>query len=262
MVLAGVLSGMLGQAALSCEQLRDGPTDIVREVIDGDTLLLADGAKVRLLGVQAPKLAQGRDMDDWPLADTAREWLADRVLGQQISLRYGQAEKDRYGRLLAHGFLQGALDEDEVWLQSELLRAGLARVYSHADNRLCLEPLMRAEAQARVDKVGIWAHNYYTLQNAHNPQQLADRAGQFDLVEGAVRDAQKSGGRIYLNFGEDWDEDFTLIIESKAQRMFRDIGLDPLDLSGALIRVRGWVDMYGGPRIFVTHPEQIEVLAR
>jgi hypothetical protein len=37
--------------------------------------------------------------------------------------------------------------------------------------------------------------------------------------------------------------------------------LDPLRLADALVRVRGWVDSHDGPRIEVTHPEQIEVLA-
>ena len=43
--------------------------------------------------------------------------------------------------------------------------------------------------------------------------------------------------------------------------MFERAGLDPLRLEGALVRVRGWVDERDGPRIEVTHPEQIEVLA-
>jgi hypothetical protein len=34
-----------------------------------------------------------------------------------------------------------------------------------------------------------------------------------------------------------------------------------MTLEGALVRIRGWVDDRGGPRIEITHPEQIEVLA-
>ena len=37
--------------------------------------------------------------------------------------------------------------------------------------------------------------------------------------------------------------------------------LDPVKLGGALVRVRGWIDDRDGPRVAVTHPEQIEVLA-
>ena len=51
------------------------------------------------------------------------------------------------------------------------------------------------------------------------------------------------------------------MIEAPALRLFAEAGLDPLVLEGALVRVRGWVDDRDGPRIEVTHPEQIEVLA-
>ena len=44
--------------------------------------------------------------------------------------------------------------------------------------------------------------------------------------------------------------------------LLRKAGLDPLALDNALIRVRGWIESGDGPRIEVTHPEQIEVLAR
>ena len=51
------------------------------------------------------------------------------------------------------------------------------------------------------------------------------------------------------------------MIEAKALRLFESEKLDPLKLGGALLRVRGWVDLHDGPRITVSHPEQIEVLA-
>ncbi|WDR04673.1 hypothetical protein PSQ90_10085 [Devosia rhodophyticola] len=43
--------------------------------------------------------------------------------------------------------------------------------------------------------------------------------------------------------------------------MFAGVDLDPLRFEGSLVRIRGWVDERDGPRIEVTHPEQIEVLA-
>ena len=68
-------------------------------------------------------------------------------------------------------------------------------------------------------------------------------------------------GRVYLNFGRFWKEDFTAVIAAPALRLFAEAGMDPLVLEGALVRIRGWVDDRDGPRIEVTHPEQIEVLA-
>ncbi len=73
--------------------------------------------------------------------------------------------------------------------------------------------------------------------------------------------ADKSGGRVYLNFGRRYKEDFTAVIDARALRLFSEARLDPLQLGGALVRVRGWIDLVDGPRISITHPEQIEVLA-
>jgi hypothetical protein len=80
-------------------------------------------------------------------------------------------------------------------------------------------------------------------------------------VEGRVLVAGKASGRVYLNFGRNWKDDFTAVIGERALPLFAESGLDPLALGGAFIRVRGWVDDKDGPRIEVTHPEQIEVLA-
>jgi hypothetical protein len=80
-------------------------------------------------------------------------------------------------------------------------------------------------------------------------------------VEGRVLLADRRSSRIFLNFGRFWKEDFTAVIEGPALRLFERDALDPLALEGALVRIRGWVDDRDGPRIEITHPEQIEVLA-
>ena len=67
---------MSSAAAPACEGLRDGPKGTVTEIVDGDTLLLDTGLVVRLIGIQAPKLALGRDgYDDWPKGNEAKAAL-------------------------------------------------------------------------------------------------------------------------------------------------------------------------------------------
>lgn len=255
---AFAMTASVSTGSLACTQLRDGPRGVVTQVVDGDTVLLDNGLKVRLIGMQAPKLALGRDgFKAWPLADDAKSGLEKLVLGKTMHLRYGGVEVDRHGRVLAHGFV----DDGAVWVQQFMLTAGLARVYSFADNRACLADLYAAEARGRADRAGIWAHAYYALRYADKPDKLMSLEGRYELVEGRVVGAAKAGSRIYLNFGRVWREDFTIVIDRAAQRIFEDADMDPLTLSDAFIRVRGWVDIKDGPRIMVTHPEQIEVLA-
>ena len=229
------------------------------QVTDGDTVVLATGERVRLIGMQAPKLPLGREgFQTWPLADEAKLALEEMALGADVHLRFGGEKMDRHGRMLAHMFVMGDI---EVWTQQAMVKAGFARVYSFADNRFCLDELLRAEARARIDRRGIWADPYYQIRYADQPKRLLERAGHYELVEGRVLAAERSGSRVYLNFGRYWKEDFTVVIDRSGQKAFAAAGIDPLIYDGALVRVRGWIDDRDGPRIEVSHPEQIEVLA-
>lgn len=233
---------------------------VVTSVTDGDTVVLDDGRVVRMIGTQAPKLPLDRpDFVTWPLAPEAKVALEALALNKPARLGFGGEEVDRYGRVLAHLFVETA--EGEAWAQREMVAQGLARVYSFPDNRSCLDILFAAEGRARLGGLGIWADPYYSIRAADAPGDLLARAGHYELVEGRVLLAEQRGGRVYLNFGRFWKEDFTAVIEAPALRLFKAAGVDVLKLDHALLRVRGWVDERDGPRIEVTHPEQIEVLA-
>ena len=258
-LLCAAAMSLAAVTASACEGLRQGPRGAVASVTDGDTVVLDSGLVIRLIGTQAPKLPLGRDgFETWPLAEEAKDALEALVLGREVQLRYGGERIDRHGRALGHLFVDGA---DSGWVQGEMVGLGMARVYSFPDNRACLAELMAAEGRARAMKLGIWSDPYYTVRRADRPDALAPLAGRYELIEGRVLLADEAGGRVYLNFGRYWKEDFTAVIEAGALRMFADLGFDPTQLDGALVRVRGWVDERDGPRIEVTHPEQIEVLA-
>lgn len=256
---AAMLAGLAPAAA--CEGLRMVNGGHVVSVTDGDTILLDSGLVIRLIGTQAPKLPLGReDFPTWPLAEEAKSELEALLLNKHVRLGYGGQEVDRYDRALAHVFIEETAKP--VWAQLHMVASGLARVYSFPDNRKCLDALMRAEGQARAERLGIWADPYYSVRAADRPEQLLDRVGHYELVEGRVLLAEKSGSRLFLNFGRFWKEDFTGVIEAPGLKLFAAEGIDPASLGGALVRIRGWVDERDGPRIEITHPEQIEVLAK
>lgn len=257
-----MLAGLSSGAGVACEGLRMVQGGLVTEVTDGDTVVLDSGIIVRLIGTQAPKLPLGREgYPTWPLGPEAKAELEKLALNKRVQLGYGGEETDRYERKLAHMFVESG-DGEPIWAQFHMVAMGLARVYSFPDNRKCLNQLFAAEAAARAEKLGIWADPYYSVRAADRPESLLDRVGHYELVEGRVLLAERSGQRVYLNFGRFWKEDFTAVIEAPALKLFAEAGLDPLSLESALVRIRGWVDDRDGPRIEVTHPEQIEVLAR
>lgn len=229
----------------------DGGSAVVAEVIDGDSLVLADGRTARLLGIQAPKLPKGRSFAPWPLAREAQAALTELALGKPVSLRYGGAREDRYGRVLAQ-----LVRADGLWLEDELLRRGLARVYTFDDNRVAATELYAAERQAREAKRGIWADPRYALRT---PEEALRHVGGFELVEGRVVSVARVSGSLYLNFGEDWHTAFTVRIDGKALRLFRAEGIDPASLEGERVRVRGYLRRDRARAVIdVTHPEAIE----
>lgn len=256
-------------AASECLLEEETSASVVTSVIDGDTLVLEDGREVRLTGIQAPKLPLGRpNFETWPLAEEARDAVAGLALGKRAVLRFGGARMDRHKRVLAQVFIvreEGGFD----WLQKEMLERGFARVYTFSDNRTCSEELLEAERTAREERRGIWADAFYDIQDAADVPVLLDRVGRFELVEGRVASAALVGGRLYLNFGDDYRTDFTVTVHKRDVKLFGTqepwasllTGGEAADVSalkGRRVRVRGWLDRYNGPEMEATHPEQIE----
>jgi endonuclease YncB( thermonuclease family) len=234
-------------------QLTRGSSAKVVEVIDGDTVVLDDGNEVRLVGIQAPKLPLNRpNFKEWPLAREAKDELEKLVLNQRVTLSYGGARMDRHGRTLAH-----LHTDDGIWAQGEMLNRGLARVYTFADNRAAASDLLALEAEAREAKRGIWALNYYRVQDADEKVGPPDT---YQLVEGTVVGVADIRGRFFLNFGSDFKKDFTAGISPRDARNFTSAGVDPESLKGKRVRLRGWIDERNGPAMDLTHPEQVELL--
>tara|TARA_R110002073_G_scaffold58777_2_gene148695 strand:+ start:4871 stop:5722 length:852 start_codon:yes stop_codon:yes gene_type:complete len=245
-------SGAEATAALR-DQLKKATRQKVTAVTDGDTVILEDNSRVRLVGLQAPKLPLGRkNHPPWPLAQESKRALEKLVLGQYVTLYYGGAERDRYGRALAHLFR-----DDGLWVQEEMLNHGMARVYSFADNRALVTEMLNREQQARRRQDGIWALDFYAPRT---PAEGLPQRNRFQLVQAIVRHVAKVRGTYYLNFGDDWKTDFTIVIKSPAARLFHKTGHAPESYKNKKIEIRGWLKTYNGPMIEASHPEQIMII--
>lgn len=247
-----------GGAELHRAGLAEGVSGIASAVPDGDTVLLDNGLHLRLTGIQAPRLSLGRaEIADWPLGPASRDALAALVLGRRVRMLQGKTRRDREGRQL--GQLRVETDPP-VWAQAHMLALGLARVYSFPDNRDCIADLLSIEARARALRLGIWADPYYAVRHADRPADLAVLDGRYELIEGRIVTASRLKGNIALVFGRDPASVLVVVVTAKAEHEFAALGRNPLNLGGALVRIRGWVEVSGGPRLTITHPEQLEVL--
>jgi micrococcal nuclease len=136
----------------ACDGKPAGPpaaATVVR-VIDGDTLVLAGGTHVRLLGIDAPELPHNGHPPDF-LAYQAKAALTKLALHRRISLKYDLLRYDHYGRLLAYLYLP-----NHTFINAVLVRQGLARVYTIAPNFGHREELLTAQRQAIEADRGIW----------------------------------------------------------------------------------------------------------
>ncbi len=239
----------------------------VRHVVDGRTFTLEDGRDVRLAAVEVPPLAAGGDAAAEPGGAAARAALDALAGGDDVVLRGADIATDRYGRLVAYVYT--LRDGAELFVQGEMVAAGLARVDGSNASSGCAADLLARERSARRSKLGLWADSYYDILDADNPVDVLAQRGRFALVEGKVVSVRESGATIYVNFGRRWSEDFSVTIAKRNERSFTAAGLDPKGLEGRRIRVRGWIEARGGfaadgttqvhPWIEAARPEQIEV---
>jgi endonuclease YncB( thermonuclease family) len=227
----------------------------VQSVIDGRTLLLADGREVRLAGIEVPR----RDRH----AAAARAALTALVGGQQVAIKPLGAETDRYGRVPAL-ILQASRASfgDERSVQHNLLAQGHALVAARVGDRACAAEFLAAERGARASGLGLWADPSYGIRQAERPGEILAQRGRFTLVEGRVLSVRESGGAIYVNFGRRWSDDFTVTVLKRNERAFAAAGLKLRELTGRRVRVRGIIEERGGPWIEATRPEQIEIAER
>ncbi len=112
---------------------------------------------------------------------------------------------------------------------------------SNLHNRARVAKMLALESSARRARLGIWGHPFYAVI--------------------APVQAARVKGRIYLNFGDDWRTNFTIVLEAKVRSLFAKAGLDPLALEVRWLRDRGLLKKRNGPMIVATYPEQIELLA-
>jgi len=221
-------------------------------MIDGVTLELFDNRIVRLEGLGAPRAPARAGSDtNWPIENRAREYAGAIVTGQRVDIS-STDQPDRYGRVIGQVFLA-----DGTWVNGALVRGGMARVETQSDQTRCASEALMLEDIARTGTRGMWALSAYAI---HAPEESAGFTNDFQIVEGMVVSVAEVRGRIYLNFGEDYRTDFTVTIAPSDMRRFEAVGLDPLSLVNARIRVRGWLEFFNGPMIEASHPEQLELL--
>jgi len=257
----------------------------ITHVIDGDTIVLNNGERVRLIGVDAPEIAH----DGIPgerYGKEAKEFLQCIAEGHECTLEYEPNDiRDQYGRLLAYVFrlnpsnLPSCLPSGKVkkggqggignlLLNAEMIRNGYAYTYTRFPFRRQTE-FLRLEQEAREKHSGIWhTGGIYTSSSKSRTtdtphiipwQDAYKHYGEYKIVEGSIVATHNSGKACFLNFSYNYKQDLTAVIFSSA---FPHFPANPENYYyGKKVRVAGYIKKYHGkPEIVLNHPGQIEIL--
>ncbi len=218
----------------------------VRYVTDGDTLILTDNRKIRLIGINTPEVAR-KGKPAQPLAIRARDRLRQLLFqhGNQARLLYGEQQTDRYKRKLANLWLP-----DDSNLTAKLLREGLGWMIAIPPNIRFLDCYQHAEKTARTAGSGVWRQPDYAVKRS---AQLNLRNSGFQRVQGRIVRVNHGGGAIWVNL----EGRFALRIPDQDTRWFRE--RPDQNWVGRTIEVRGWVFATKGElRMNIHHPAMLQ----
>ncbi len=231
----------------------------VGKIIDGDTFVIDNGERVRLIGIDTPETADPRVDVEWYGIEAAAA-LEDLIGGKEVCLGRdpdGTIDRDKYGRLLRYAWV------DDVFVNRELLLRGYAFAYTRYPFRY-LEEFRRAQERARESGAGLWNVERRTAweEERRKALDLLETCGTegticpWSAVEHLsepgpvtvrflVRKTHDTGDKVFLNSENDYRDgrNFTaVIIKARSQS-----DIDPRKVFlGKVIDVRGRVRSFKG----------------
>ncbi len=249
-----VAAVILAVASVSKNPTVDYSNVAVKKVVDGDTVELENGRMVRYIGIDTPetrrKVSGGWVETGDVYGLEAKRLNEEFVSGRSVRLEFDLVKEDKYNRLLAYCFTdyQGR----EILVQEELLRKGLAFLYTFPPNVKYVDRFVSALKEARDNRRGIWS------QDLSIPSSSAVRfIGQRKIIEGVVKKTRSMESLVRLE-----TDGVIIVIFKNDLDMFLRNGISPASYyKNKKVQAFGYIKEYKGePEIIVSHPSQIEIV--
>lgn len=235
-------------------ELSSNPLTITAEkVIDPLTFLGNDNHIYRLAGLDVPGVTSFTESN---IATQAKEWLEKAVAGQTLYIYQSRdltARQNRMGHFPVHAVRKF----DNTWLQGAMIEEGLARVLTSESMTEMAIPMLVAERKAREANKNLWADAQFKILS---PEESLTVRNDIYIVEGTVKSAAINNNIVYLNFGDDWRKDFTIVVPAALRQKLSRANIDLLSFKDKKIRIRGFIESKNGPSITLTHFQQMELL--
>ncbi|HLC48619.1 MAG TPA: thermonuclease family protein [Candidatus Norongarragalinales archaeon] len=143
MMILAILSGCVDNKQDAYNRVQNQQTFEVARVIDGDTIEMGDGEKVRFICINTPEIGEF-------YYDEAKEYLTAKLLNKNVTLEKDVTEEDSYGRLLRYVYL------DDTLINSELVKNGYAEVIRYPPDTKYCDEFEALEDMAIEKGIGIW----------------------------------------------------------------------------------------------------------
>lgn len=242
--------GVWPYAPASCEGAALKYSSVIA-VIDGDTIEIEDGRRVRYLGIDTPEIGQ-------PFYEEAKNKNRDLVFGKTVGLEICKAEPtDKYGRLLAY------VSAGKTMANGELLKGGYARILiippCGADRA---EEFRHYQKEAMEKKAGLWGKRKPVITKDFIPASDAVRfIDERKAIYGRAINVRQGKKAIFLEIGNAVKAGLRVVIFSKDKKNFEDDGINPLTYyPGKEVVIYGKIKLYkGSPEVVIGSPSQIEL---
>jgi len=136
---------------------------LVKRAVDGDTLVLENGERVRLIGIDTPEMHESnklyrdaqRTKQDvstiQKLGQRAYAFTRKLVEGKRVSLEFDVEKQDRYSRLLAYVYLK-----DGTFVNAKIVEEGYASLMTYPPNVKYADLFLKLYREARENRRGLW----------------------------------------------------------------------------------------------------------
>lgn len=130
-----------------------GDLQLVKRVVDGDTIVLESGERVRYIGIDSPEFEyQGSRVVGAECGATASAQMnRELVGGKAVRLESDRSDTDRYGRLLRYVYV------DDIFVNQVLVEQGYAKSTAYPPDTYYQPELDLAEEQAKLEERGVWS---------------------------------------------------------------------------------------------------------
>lgn len=165
------------------------PQEVV-SVIDGDTIKIPGGVRVRLLGIDAPEKGEC-------YYEESREFLKQLLEGKTVNLEKDISGKDEYGRLLRYIILvKDDPQKDNLLVNDYIVRQGYAQAVSSPPDNRYHDLLISAQEEALRENRGIWKECGYEEDLSDRREKDFEPTNPDCIIKGNI--STRGYGKVYF----------------------------------------------------------------